>query len=106
MREDDISVIELKKQLDAHLPITILDVREQSEYNICNIGGLLIPLRLLPLRINELDPADRIAVICHHGNRSRVAVDLLKSRGFQNVVNVAGGLEEWALRVDQGMARY
>ncbi len=103
---EDLSVEELKSRLDAANPPTVLDVREVEEYRICNIGGMLIPLGVLPLRVGELDPAREYAVICHHGNRSRWATAFLKERGFTKVKNVAGGVEAWAQRIDPSMRRY
>ncbi len=105
-RNDEISVTELKEKLDRGEPVTILDVREPSEFKICNIGGTLIPLGVLPLRLNELDPAADIAVLCHHGNRSRWAVDFLRQRGFGRACNVTGGVEAWAQLIDPSMTRY
>jgi rhodanese-related sulfurtransferase len=105
-RDDDISVEDLNRRRTEQRPIVVLDVREPSEYDICNIGGTLIPLGALPSRVSELNPADEIAVICHHGNRSRVAVSFLQQRGFKNVRNVTGGIEAWAKRIDPTMRRY
>ncbi len=106
VRDDELSVNELKGKLDRKQPITVLDVREPSEFQICNIGGLLIPLGVLPLRLNELDPESEIAVICHHGNRSRWAVDFLHQRGYSRAKNVTGGIEAWANSVDPSLRRY
>lgn len=101
-----IGVEELKRSLDAGDPVTILDVREQREWDICNIGGILLPLGELAQRLNQLDPAQSYAVLCHHGVRSSRAVEFLQGRGFTSVVNIAGGIDAWATRVDHGMARY
>jgi len=106
MREDEISVTELKRKLDRNEPVTVLDVREPAEFKICNIGGTLIPLNSLPSRLDDLDPGAEIVVICHHGNRSRWAVDFLHQRGFTRAKNVTGGVEAWAREVDPTMARY
>lgn len=105
-REDEISVEELKARLGGKAHVFVLDVREPAEYAICNIGGTLIPLGTLPLRLGELNREDEIAVVCHHGNRSRLAVDFLKRNGFEKAKNVAGGLEAWAQRIDRTMRRY
>ncbi len=106
MRDDEISVTELKQKLDRNEAVTILDVREPAEFKICNIGGTLIPIGVLPLRLGELDPNAEIAVVCHHGNRSRWAVDFLRQRGFSKARNVTGGVEAWAQQVDPAMPRY
>ncbi len=51
----EMQVEELKRTLDAGEDIFVLDVREPHEYQICNIGGHLIPLGDLPKRVHELD---------------------------------------------------
>src|ERR1035438_8862246 len=50
-----IQVEELKQRLDAGENLFLLDVREEHEYEISNIGGHLIPLAELPGQIDELD---------------------------------------------------
>ncbi|HEY9164540.1 MAG TPA: rhodanese-like domain-containing protein [Candidatus Kryptonia bacterium] len=105
-RSDAISVHELKDRLDKGEKITILDVREKSEFQICNIGGILIPLRQLPEKMSELDAEGETVVICHSGNRSLMAVRFLQSAGFQNVKNLTGGIDAWARFIDPAMRRY
>jgi len=56
----EMQVEELKRRLDAGEDLFILDVREPHEYQICNLGGHLIPLNDLPKRINELDSSREI----------------------------------------------
>ena len=53
----------------------VLDVREPHEYQICNLGGYLIPLNELPKRVSELDSSREIVVHCKMGGRSAKAVD-------------------------------
>ena len=69
----------------------MLDVREPHEYQICNIGGHLIPLGDLPKRVNELDSSREIVAHCRSGVRSAKAVDFLRQAGFKKVHNLAGG---------------
>ena len=102
----EIQVEELKRRLDAGNPPFILDVREPHEYQICNLGGKLIPLGELPRRYQELDPARETVVHCRSGVRSAKAVDLLLKSGFINVVNLAGGVLAWADRIDPKMPKY
>src|SRR5208337_4294362 len=67
---------ELKARLDAGNDIFILDVREPHEYQICDLGGYLIPLGDLPARMNELDSSREIVAHCRSGVRSAKAVTL------------------------------
>jgi adenylyltransferase/sulfurtransferase len=102
----EIQVEELKRRLDAGEDIFVLDVREPHEYQICNIGGHLIPLGDLPKRVNELDTSREIVAHCKMGGRSAKAVQFLKQSGFTKVRNLTGGITAWADRVDPKMPKY
>jgi adenylyltransferase/sulfurtransferase len=97
---------ELKAKLDAGDDVFILDVREPHEYQICNIGGHLIPLGDLPARMNELDSSREIVVHCRSGVRSAKAVTLLRQAGFGKVTNLAGGILGWSDKVDPTVPKY
>jgi molybdopterin/thiamine biosynthesis adenylyltransferase/rhodanese-related sulfurtransferase len=102
----EIQVEELKRRLDAGEDVFVLDVREPHEYQICNIGGHLIPLGDLPKRVNELDSSREIVAHCRSGARSAKAVNFLRQAGFRKVHNLAGGILAWADRVDPKMPKY
>jgi rhodanese-related sulfurtransferase len=77
-----------------------LDVREPDEYSgeLSHVpGSLLIPLKDLAQRANELDAyKDRqIVVICRAGVRSTTAAAILTGMGFGQVSNLKGGMLEW-----------
>lgn len=87
--------------------LTLLDVREPWELALCRIDGSVhIPLAQLPSRLAELDPARPTVVICHHGVRSLHAGAFLERQGFEDVVNLHGGIDGWARSVDPAMAVY
>jgi hydroxyacylglutathione hydrolase len=76
----------------------VLDVRETHERSLGAIpGSISIPLPELENRIASLDRSATIAVHCRGGYRSAIACSLLQSAGFENVLNVAGGYDAWAL---------
>jgi adenylyltransferase/sulfurtransferase len=102
----ELQVEELKQRLDRGDDLFILDVREPHEYQICNIGGHLIPLGDLPRRVNELDTSKEIVAHCRSGVRSAKAVNFLRQSGFKKVHNLAGGILAWADRVDPSMPKY
>jgi adenylyltransferase/sulfurtransferase len=79
---------ELKKRLDNGEDIFFLDVREPQEYEICKLGGMLIPIDTLPRRANELDSSREMVVYCHLGIRSARAVEFLKQAGFRKIKNL------------------
>jgi molybdopterin/thiamine biosynthesis adenylyltransferase/rhodanese-related sulfurtransferase len=102
----DMTPEELKQRLDAGDDLFVLDVRDPHEYQICNLGGHLIPLNDLPKRVGELDSSREIVVHCKMGGRSAKAVDFLKQAGFTRVHNLAGGINAWADRIDRTMPKY
>ncbi len=101
-----ITVEELKQLRDAGNEPFLLDVREPHEYQICNLGGYLIPLNDLPKRVNELDPSREMIVHCKMGGRSAKAVDFLRQSGFTKVKNLTGGINAWADKVDPKVPKY
>jgi adenylyltransferase/sulfurtransferase len=102
----EITVEELKRRRDSGEDVFVLDVREPHEYQICNLGGHLIPLNDLPKRVSELDSSREIVAHCKMGGRSAKAVEFLRQAGFQKVKNLQGGILAWADRVDPKMPKY
>ena len=102
-----ITPSELKQRLEKGEDVFLLDVREESERGICNIGGELIPKDLVSSHIDRL-PRDRdIVVYCRSGGRSQaVAEELYTEYGFRNVSNLAGGMLRWSDDVDPAMKKY
>jgi rhodanese-related sulfurtransferase len=97
---------ELRQHFDQKKALLILDVREPFEHEIANLGGILIPLGELPARFTELDPEAHTVVLCHHGIRSAQAVAFLRSKGFTNTHNLAGGIDRWSNEVDPNTPTY
>lgn len=86
----------------------LLDVREPFEREIVNIGGVLIPMRTLPDRLDELDlPKDQdIVVYCRSGARSGRVVHWLRSIGYDSALNLKGGVMAWREEIDPGLPGY
>ena len=101
----DISVDDLEALRRANAAFQLLDVREPHEYEMCNLGGELIPLAQLAGRIAALDRSAHIVVHCHSGSRSAKAVSSLRAAGFENVWNVKGGIRAWLERSDPDLVR-
>jgi len=102
----EITPRELKARLDRGDDLYILDVREPHEYQICNIGGHLIPLGDLPQRVSELDSSREIVAHCRSGKRSAEASEFLRKAGFRKVLNLKGGILAWSDEVDPKMPKY
>jgi len=103
----EISAGELHAARAAGRPLTLVDVREQVEWDIVHLDGAqLIPMRELPGRLAELDPLGDLVVFCHHGSRSLAAVEFLRAAGFSHARSLAGGIDGWAEEIDPEMVRY
>ena len=103
----EIEPTEVKAKIDRGDKFVLVDVREPHEYQICSIPtAKLIPLGLLPKRLNELNAHDEIVVHCKSGMRSAKAQDLLKASGFKNVLNMKGGILAWSDKVDPSVPKY
>ncbi len=75
--------------------VTVLDVREDDEWQAGHIAGALhIPLMQVPQRFTELDAEHRILVVCKVGGRSAQATQFLCAQG-RDAVNLAGGMVAW-----------
>src|ERR1700751_5724071 len=96
----------LKARLDRGENFFILGGREPHEYQICNIGGYLIPLGDLSKRVNELDSSREIVAHCRSGKRSAEASEFLRQAGFRKVLNLKGGILAWSDEVDPSVPKY
>lgn len=104
--DKEISVVAVAKLMQQE-KVVLVDVREHSELAICKIAEAIhIPLSEIPRRI-ELLPRDvPLVIYCHHGVRSRNVVDYLNTLGFDNALNLTGGIHCWAEEIDSGMLKY
>jgi sulfur-carrier protein adenylyltransferase/sulfurtransferase len=103
----EISARELKARLDGGNPPVLLDVRQDWETRLCRLENAVhIPIEEIELRTEELDPRSEIVVYCHKGVRSAAVAEYLRSLGFADVKNLAGGVDFWAGTVDPTMRRY
>jgi rhodanese-related sulfurtransferase len=89
----------------------LLDVREPNELRAASVKAdgfelVTIPMDVIPPRLNELNPDQPVACLCHHGTRSMQVAAFLKARGFDHVANIAGGINAWSTELDPSIARY
>ena len=102
-----ISVEELLQWLYMPVAPVLLDVREPWEVGICALrNSLFIPMGQVLSRVQEIPRDRRVVAICHHGIRSFHVVGWLHRLGYENVINLHGGIDAWARRIDPQIAIY
>jgi rhodanese-related sulfurtransferase len=85
----------------------LLDVREPWEYDKARIAGsVLVPMREVPSRIEEIADDKDVVAICHHGGRSMQVAMFLEKQGFKRVHNLVGGIDAWSRTVDPAVPLY
>ena len=103
----ELTVAQAKEELEQGHINLLLDVREPAEWEKGHIPGVLLAPRGMlewyadpttPYAKSELTTQRdaRIIVACASGGRSMLAAQTLKSMGYTNVVNMAGGFNEWS----------
>jgi rhodanese-related sulfurtransferase len=104
----EITPEEVKTKLAAAETFTLLDVREPWEFEAARIeGAKLMPMGEAPSRARqELDPEDRVVVVCHHGIRSMNVTVWLRQQGFEKAQSMRGGIDAWSRRVDGNVPVY
>ena len=103
----EVSVRDLAAELGGGRKLLVVDVREPHELRMSSFPGALhIPLRQLPARLGELDAHLPLVTLCHHGQRSLRAREILLAAGFGDVRSVAGGIDAWSCEVDAAVPRY
>jgi len=107
MTVQEIPVQELKRRQDAGEAVRLIDVREPWEFALASVHGAVnIPLSELAQRLQELDPKAETVVMCKVGGRSSRAAAFLQTRGFERVLNLAGGIDAWTRDIDPSLQSY
>jgi rhodanese-related sulfurtransferase len=74
----------------------LVDVREKSEWQVGHAPQAIhIPVSAVSSKINRIKEDRQVIVVCRSGNRSRGVVSTLRKQGYDNVVNLAGGMRAW-----------
>ena len=105
----EIDVTELKRRLENGEDVQLIDVREAYEWEICNLSGAgarLVPLSSLPEALASLDRDRPLVVHCRSGPRGTRAVEYLRMMGYEDAVNLTGGILAWGAAFDPGMPVY
>ena len=100
-----MTVQELAERMKAG-NITLVDVRGDAERARAFIDGSLVLDRDVMAKLEAMPKDSGLAFICHHGNASQGAAEYFRKKGFNDVSNVAGGINAWSLEVDSSVPTY
>ena len=111
----EITVTELSEKLRSEEQFILLDVREPHELEYAKLTDNRLEVtpmsRLAREGTKAMSEAAQaqdatIYVMCHHGSRSMQVTNWLAQQGWKNVINVRGGIDEYARMVDQSVGFY
>ena len=101
------TVLEVKEMLDAKVDFQLIDVRQQDEKDIADIGGELIPMNDILYAEDKISKDKPVVIYCRTGNRSlQVVMQLQTMYGFDNLYNMKGGIYAWSDEIDASITKY
>lgn len=104
---ETLSAREIKTRLDRGEPITLLDIRQPHELTLSRLDHVLhIPMSEIARRWQEIPRDQPVVVFCHTGVRSIGLIRQLQAAGFDNLINMTGGIDAWSKEVDPTIPRY
>ncbi len=111
----EITVTDLGEKLKSDEKFILLDVRELSELERAKVTDSRLQVTPMSRLAQEgvkalsesvLSQEIPVYVICHHGNRSMQVTGWLAQQGYKNVINVSGGIDAYARKVDSSIGFY
>jgi adenylyltransferase/sulfurtransferase len=103
----EISVGTLNEWRQNKKDFQLIDVREPYEYDIANLGGILIPKGDILNHLDDISRDKEVVIHCRSGKRSQDVIDVLKKElDLKNLHNLKGGILAWADEIDPEMAKY
>ena len=102
----EITVHDLNNMINNGDDFQLIDVRTAFENHVANIGGDLIPLEELINHIDEISKTKQVVMYCKVGIRSMEAILHLQGvYDFTNLYNLKGGINAWAIEIDNKFAQ-
>jgi rhodanese-related sulfurtransferase len=99
--------LQVKELLDGGTDMVLVDVREKWEFEYCHIpNSIHISVTDIPDNISKLETKKPLILVCHNGRRSRHIGEELIKNGFDNLINLKGGVDQWADDIDVSMPKY
>jgi len=103
---EEISVKEFANWQEEGKDFQLIDVREPYEYDIVNIGGELIPVGKINDYLEKISKDKKVVFHCRTGIRSANVIRDLKAQGYDNLINLRGGVLAYADEINPELAKY
>lgn len=97
----EITVQELKAWKENGHEHQLIDVREQHEYDEANLEGTLIPLGEIMDAQDDISREGDVVFMCRSGKRSAAAIGVYTSLGYENLINLKGGILAWQEEIEK-----
>lgn len=92
-----ISVSALLRRMADPDKLTFIDVRTPQEFAVMHINGAInIPYDQLDQHLDQIPRDGLVVVYCHSGRRAEGATTVLHILGYDNTVNLSGGIKALA----------
>lgn len=93
----EIEAPKLAKMLGENADIQVVDIRQPAEVASGTVPGAeVMPMHTIPLRIEDIKQDKPVVLVCRSGARSAQACMFLAQNGFENILNLRGGIMGWA----------
>ena len=103
----ETTVKELAELKASGADFQLIDVREQNEFEIAEIGGELIPMNTIPDNVDKVSRHKKVVIHCRSGKRSGDVINWLEqNHGFENLYNLKGGILAYADEIDNSLTKY
>lgn len=91
-----LSPVEAASSIKSNPNLKVIDVRTVGEFEAYHIPiAENIPMHLIPNKIVEMNKSETYLIICEHSVRSLQVCQFLESQGFENIINIDGGMSEF-----------
>jgi len=102
----EVTVQELKDMMDKKEDFQLIDVREEIEFDVCNLDGELIPMGIVMDNLDKISKDKKVVIHCKSGGRSGTIVQMLDAQGYTNLYNLKGGILAWSNEIDSTVPKY
>ena len=92
---NQLSPADLREWMNGNKEFALVDVREDWEHEVFNIGGSLVPVGGIMAAQGSFRKDVPLVIYCEKGIRSTIVIQRLEALGFGNLYNLTGGMKAW-----------